>query len=255
MDHKRTYSKEQISKIIAKASKIQARKDLSGDEQGLTEEELIHIAEEVGIDRDSLFEAIQSSDLPELDSNFNWITASSAIQDIHIVGGEITDESWEGVVQDIRRATGGIGKLNKVGKSYEWEQRLKKIGYRHISVTPQNGNTKIQYVSNWRGLKIVSSYLSFIFGFTLTSISLIGVNLPPIVYALLQLLGGTGAMGVGRLYLKLYFEKQKSQFRQIIRSVSKTLNPAKEPEISIEERDSTPEKSSTGSSNIRRERS
>lgn len=253
MSSKRTFSKEEISKIISRASKIQARKDLYGDEQGLTEAELIHIAEEVGIDSDSLFEAIQSSELPELDSDFNWITASSKIQDLHTVNGEVTQETWEEIVQEIRRATGGIGKLNKVGKSYEWEQRLKEVGYKHISLTPENGRTKIQFVSNWRGLKITSSILSFIAGATITGIFLDGTNFADIVYFLLPLLGGIGALGVGRFYLRHYFEKQKSVFRDIIRSVSKTLNPVKEPDITIEVRESTSERSSTGLNNIQRE--
>lgn len=255
MDNQRTFSKEQISKIIAKASKIQARKDLYGDEQGLTKEELIHIAKEVGIDSDSLFEAIYSSDLPELDSNFNWITASSKIQDVHIVKGEITQETWEEIVQEIRRVTGGIGKLNKVGKSFEWEQRLREVGYKHISLTPENGTTKIQLVSNWRGLKFTSSMLSFIAGATITGIFLDGTNFTDIVYFLLPLGGGIGALGIGRFYLRHYFEKQKSIFRDILRSVSKTLNPAKEAEITIGEQEFNQEQSSPGMNNIQRDRS
>lgn len=255
MSPKRTYSKEQISKIIARASKIQARKDLYGDEQGLTEEELIHIAEEVGIDSDSLFEAIQSSDVPELDSDFNWITATSKIQDAHLVKGEINEETWEKVVQEIRRATGGIGKLNTVGKSFEWEQRLKEIGYKHIYLTPENGTTKIQFVSNWGGLKFISSILSFIAGATITGIFLDGTNFADIIYFLLPMLGGLGALSIGRLYLKHYFEKQKSTFKDIIRSVSKTLNSAKEPEIRIEEGQLNQEPSSSSSTGKRRERS
>ncbi len=255
MKNSRTFSKEEISKILSKASKIQARKDVYGDEAGLTEDELIHIAEEVGIDTDSLFEAIQSSDVPELDSDFNWITASSKIQDVHVVNGEINEETWEKVVQEIRRATGGIGKLNTVGKSFEWEQRMKEIGYRHISLTPENGTTKIQFVSNWRGLKIISSFLSFLAGAGITGIFLDGTNFADIVYFLLPLLGGSMALGVGRFYLKHYFEKQKSTFRDIVRSVSKTLNPVSESTITIEKTESASEKSSTKSTNIRRERS
>lgn len=254
MDRNRTFSKEEISKILARASKIQTRKDLYGDEQGLTEEELLHVAEEVGIDRDSLMEAIQSSDVPELDSSFNWLIASSKIQDIHIIKGEITEEMWEEIVQEIRRVTGGIGKLNKVGKSFEWEQRLKEIGYKHISLTPENGTTKIQFVSNWRGLKVLSSFLSFLAGVAITGIFLDGTNFADIVYFLLPLLGGIGAMGVGRLYLKHYFEKQKSMFRDIIRSAAKVLNPERKSEITIDENESTSEQSSIKSNSIRRER-
>lgn len=255
MDQKRTFSKEEISKILARASKIQTRKDLYGDEQGLTEEELMHIAEEVGIDKESLFEAIQSADVPEMDSDFNWITATSKIQDIHIVDGEISEENWENVVLDIRRATSGIGKINNVGKSFEWEQRLREIGYRHISLTPQDGRTKIQFVSNWRGLKITSSFFSFLAGMAITGIFMDGSNLPDIIFFLLPLLGGFGALGIGRLYLKNYFEKQKAQFRQIIKSIGKQLRNSNESEIVIEERDSIENKSSSVSSKARRERS
>lgn len=107
------------------------------------------------------------------------------------------EEIWENVVQEIRRVTGGIGKVNKIGKSFEWEQRRRVAGYRHISLTPQEGNTKIQFVSNWRQLMIPSSFLSFITGATIAGIFLDGTNFPGIVYFLLPLLGGFGALEVG----------------------------------------------------------
>lgn len=255
MENKRTFSKEEISKILSKASKIQAGKDLYGDQQGLTEEELLHIAEEVGFDKDSLREAIQTSDLPELDSGFNWITASHKIQDVHIAPGELDENTWEEIVLEIRRVTGGIGKINKVGKSFEWEQRRREIGYTHISLTPQEGNTKIQFVSNWRGLMITSSFLSFIAGATITGIFLDGTSYPDIVYFLLPLLGGFGALSVGRFYLRSYFEKQKTQFKEIIKSVGKRLGRSAEPDIILKDRDTTGEESSSDSSGARRERS
>lgn len=251
MDSKRTYSKEEISKILSKASKIQTRKDLYGDKQGLTEDELLHIAEEVGIDRDSLFEAIQHSDTPELDSSFNWLTASSKIQDTHIVKGEISQDTWEEIVQEIRRVTGGIGKLNKVGKTFEWEQRLKEIGYKHISLTPENGTTRIQFVSNWGGLKFISSFLSFLAGAAITGIFLDGTNYADIIYFLLPLLGGLGALSIGRFYLRHYFEKQKTIFKEIIQSVSKKLNQRSGSEINLGEAEEIPGESSNLSSTKR----
>lgn len=254
MDSKRTFSKEEISKIFAKASKIQTQKDLYGDEQGLTQEELLRVAEEVGIDKDSLIEAIHSPDVPELDSEFNWITATSHIQDVQIVNGEITEESWEKVVQDIRRVTGGIGKLNTVGKSFEWEQRLKEIGYKHISLTPENGTTKIQFVSNWKGLKFLSTFLSFLAGAAITGIALDGTNFADIVYFLLPLLGGSIALGIGRFYLKSYFKKQKSIFKNIIHSVASTLNPKEESQIEIEKREATEEQFQAGINHSKREK-
>ena len=255
MNNSRTYSKEEISKILAKASKIQTRKDLYGDEQGLTEEELLHVAEEVGIDRDSLIEAIHSSDVTELDSDFNWIKATSRIQDVQFVNGEITEESWEKVVQDIRRVTGGIGKLNTVGKSFEWEQRIKEVGYKHISLTPKDGSTKIQFISNWKGIKILATIMPFLAGVGITGIFLDGTNFVDIVYFILPLLGGFLGLGIGRVYLKNYFERQKSTFKKIISSISKTLNPKHEPQIVIDERESNEEESSTEIRNVHRNKS
>lgn len=255
MENKRTFSKEEISNILSKASKIQTRKDLYGEEQGLTEVELVHIAEEVGIDRESLLEAIHSADIPELDSEFKWITSSHKIQDVHITPGEIDEDTWEDVVQEIRRATGGIGKINKVGKSFEWEQRRREIGYRHISLTPQEGNTKIQFVSNWRQLMITSSFLSFIAGATLTGIFLDGTNYADIIYFLLPLLGGFGALGVGRFFLKRYFEKQKAQFRRIVAAIGKRIRPAEDPSIIIEDRTLHQETTPATSKKAEREKS
>lgn len=255
MENKRTFSKEEISKILTKASKIQARKNLYGDQQGLTEDELLHIAEEVGIDKDSLKEAIQCAGMPELDSDFNWVTASHKIQDVHIAPGEVDEDTWEEIVQEIRRVTGGIGKIHKVGKSFEWEQRMKEIGYKHISLTPQEGNTKIQFVSNWRGLMITSTFLAFLAGAAITGIFLDGTSFPDVVYFLLPLLGGLGALGISRFYLKSYFEKQKSQFKEIIKSIGKRLVQSAEPEIVLEDIETSAKESSPISSSLRRERS
>lgn len=235
MESERIFSKEEISKILSKASKIQAQKELYGEEHGLTVEELEHIAKEAGIDRNSLYEAIQNSDIPEFDSPFNWITASSHIQNIQIVSGEISKDTWEEIVQEIRRITGGIGKLNVVGKSFEWEQRLKEIGYKHISLTPENGTTKMQFVSNWGGLKLISTILPFIAGVAITSVLLDGTNFSDIVYLLLPLLGGTVALTAGRFYLKSYFKKQKKLFTQIAHSIRKKLDPSITSTILIED--------------------
>lgn len=255
MDNKPTFSKEEISKILTKASKIQARKDLYGDQQGLTEDELLHIAEEAGIDKDSVQEAIQSAHMPELDSDFNWITASHKIQDVHITPGEIDEDTWEEIVQDIRQITGGIGKIHKVGKSFEWEQRIKEVGYKHISLTPQDGNTKIQFVSNWRGMMILSSLLPFLAGAAIMGIFLDGTNFPDIVYILLPFLAGIGGLGMGRFYLKRYFEKQKSQFRRILSAIGKRIQPPGSPDIILEDSESQNESGNSVSTTSRRERS
>lgn len=251
----RTYSKEEISKILTRASKIQTRKDLYGDEQALTEEELVHIAEEVGINKESLFEAIHSSDIPELDSEFNWFKSSSNIQNMQTVEGEITEESWEKIVQDIRRITGGIGKLNKVGKIFEWKQRINEIGYKHLSFIPQKGSTQIQYISEWSALELIQSIIPFFIGAGLTGILLDGTAFPGFIYFIIPLLGGLTGTGLVRFYLKKYFEKQKTQFSRIVAAAGKRLRPGITPEIHIDKEEVRGQESTSVSQKARREKS
>ncbi|MEX0721732.1 MAG: hypothetical protein WD059_13750 [Balneolaceae bacterium] len=59
MSDPKVYSRSDISKILSKASEIQTRKDLYSDQQGLNKAELLHIAEEVGIDKDVLIQALR----------------------------------------------------------------------------------------------------------------------------------------------------------------------------------------------------
>lgn len=255
MDSNRTYSKKEISKILARASKIQAQKDLYGDEQVLTEEELVHIAEEVGIDKESLFEAIHSPGVPELNSEFNWFKSSSNIQNMQSVEGEITEESWDKILQDIQRITGGIGKLNKVGKTFEWEQRINEIGYKHLSFIPQNGSTQIQYISEWSALELILSIVPFFIGAGFAGILLDGTAFPGFVYFIIPLLAGLFGTGLVRFYLKKYFKKQKTQLTRIVSAVGKQLRPSMTPKIQIDEEEVRRQESTSVSQKDRREKS
>ena len=157
-----TFNKKEISQILRKASEIQTNKELYGDRDGLTSEELINLAAEVGIDETSVLEAIEGRDIEKFNNHFSWWKGTTKIQTIELVDGEISPEIWDDIIREIRRVVGGIGKDMHTRTSFEWEQRMKDIGYRHISLTPQNGKTRIQYVYNWRGIRFISAFFGFI---------------------------------------------------------------------------------------------
>ena len=124
MSDSKTYSKKEISKVLTKASEIQVKKDLYEDQETLSEEDLIHIAEEVGISREALQEALAKIGEPDLDEqSYSLVKGTSRIQDVSSVKGVIDKEQWEDLVLEIRKITGGIGKVKKTGNTYEWEQR------------------------------------------------------------------------------------------------------------------------------------
>lgn len=238
MSDQRTFSKKEISKILKRASEIQTQKDLYGDQEGLSESELIQLASEVGIDKESLLEALSDQDSPAFDQTFNWFNATSRIQDIHTVPGEVTDENWEEMIQEIRRITGGIGKVNKVGNTYEWEQRRRELGYKHISLTPQNGKTKIQMVSGWGGMKPIVYMVSFMIPLALGSIIMGAMGIPKGLSLMISAGAGLVGTGFGRVFLKFHFEKQKQALHDLAKGITSRLKSfTKQSQISIEEKE------------------
>ncbi|RNC85581.1 MAG: hypothetical protein ED557_02070 [Balneola sp.] len=231
------YSKKEISKILSRASEIQQRKDLYGDKEGLTESELVELAAEVGIEKDSLLEALENVKLPNSKNEFNWFKGTAAVQDIQLIDGEITVQNWDQIIREVRRTTGGVGESSKQGDSFEWVQRFKEIGFRHISFTPTNGKTKVQYVYKWNGLKFMTGFFSFMFAFAIAVIAFENSTFSktlslPIAFAI----GGIGSY-LNRLYLKPYFEKKKATMHRVMDVIRTALKKQSSPEIVIEDQE------------------
>jgi hypothetical protein len=235
MSDNHIYSKKEISKILNKASQIQTQKDLYGDQDGLTEKEILDLANEVGIDTESLLEAIQTYDKPEFDQKFKMSEITSKIQDVAYVDGEMTPELWDDVIDEIRKVTGGIGKSSQKGKSFEWEQRRKEFGYKHISLSPQNGKTKIQYVHNWTSLKFMILFMSVFLGSVFMLVLLKGLGMPKFTAVLYAPLGGLTAFLGSSTFLKYHFSKEKRRLKNIINAISKKLRSSNNSSIRIED--------------------
>lgn len=235
MPENRTFNKEEIRIILNRASEIQTQKDLYGDKEGLSEAELLEVANEVGIDKSSLLEALNKLNETEFNDTFNWLKGTSRLQRINYADGEINEKLWDEVIQEIRKINGGIGKISHVGSTYEWEQRMQEIGYKHISFTPQKGKTKIQYVSSWAPLRFLILFMgSFLFG-VLMLIALKGIGIPKSTAVLFSPIGGLIGFSTGMIYLKSRFEKEKRRLKNIINSVSKKINDLSNPSIVIED--------------------
>lgn len=235
MGNNHLYTKKEISKILKRASEIQTQKDLYGDKDGLTEQEILELANEVGIDKASLLEAIHIHDKPGFDQEFKWSKVTSKIQEVTYVDGEMSSEQWEDVVQEIRKVTGGIGKSAKIGKSFEWEQRRREFGYKHISLTPKDGKTKIQYVHNWTAMKIPLLFIPVFLGSVFMLVALKGIGLPKSTAVMFAPLGGLAAFSGGLMYMKYYYSREKRRLKNMISAISKKMSSSGTPAISIED--------------------
>lgn len=224
MSNYRTYSKKEITKILSKASEFQTQKELYGDKDGLTKEELLEVALEVGIDSDSVRKALELSDHHDSDTSYNWISASPDYYKVTLAEGEISEEKWEEIIQEIRSITGEIGKISKVGKSFEWEQKVNDFGYRHITLTPYNGQTKIQYVSSWKGVRFIVTFFTTLIGFMLTAVSLDGSSLNEFLSILAALGGASVGFGISRFFLKPIHTKKVARNERLIARLSKKIS-------------------------------
>jgi DNA-binding phage protein len=237
MADSKTYSKKEISKILTKASEIQVKKDLYEDQETLSKEDLVHIAEEVGISKEALEEALAKIGEPDLEEQTYSLTkGTSRIQNVSSVHGEITEDQWEDLVLEIRKITGGIGKINKTGNTYEWEQRKSDFGYKHFSFTPKNGQTKIQMVSSWGPFKALVGFLSFFFAFIVTLIAVKEISGKQIALMIAPLFG-LGGFAMSRFFLKSYYQKQKDQLSTLASALSRKIQSFKTNSINIENDD------------------
>lgn len=234
LSNQKIYSKKEISRILWKASEIQTQKDLYGDKEGLDQKELVSLAKEVGIDESSLLEALNKLSDQDLEKSFNWLSGTPRIQKIETVEGEISEDIWDEVVQEIRKINGGIGKLIRTKQSFEWEQRMREIGYKHISFSPKKGTTKIQYVSSWAPLRFLTLFMgTFMFG-VLSLIFFKGIGFPKEIAVLFSPIGGIIGFTTGMFFLKAKFEKEKKKLVSIINAVSAKVRNVKDAEIKIE---------------------
>lgn len=234
---KQIFNKKEISEILKKASEIQTQKELYGDKEGLNKEELVALAKEVGIDQDSLLQAITQKDIPTFDNKFNWLKGTDSVQEIQIFDGEVNQKNWDQVIREIRRTTGGIGETNIQGNTFEWMQRFKEIGTRHISLTSEHGKTKVQYVFKWTGLKFMSGFFSAMFLFAFVFVSLEGSGIAERLATLFAFLAGGAGWYLNRLFLKPQFERKKKTMHRVMDGLKNELAKTivSKPSIELEE--------------------
>lgn len=236
MNMDQTYSRKEIQSILKKASEIQTQKDLYGDREGLSHQELLELAKEVGIDRESMEAALEDMEVNKLTGQYNWFSGTSSIQSITSVDAEFDTEHWEEVVQEIRKVTGGIGKITQNNSSYEWEQRRSDIGYKHLTLTPKNGKTRLQMVSSWNALRTMAGFMGSFIGAILILVIFkeafskqIGLMFAPA--------GGFAGFLLSRVFLKAYYVKQKQQVSRLIQGLSKKIKSLNKHTLDIEEKD------------------
>ena len=236
--HKK-FTKQEISKILAKASEIQLSGESGSDDgsfgEGISKEELLQIAQEVGISQTVLENAINQVE-NQVDKQFNWLIGNSELQASIILDGEATDLQVDQVIPELNTFTGQKGTLEKVGNSYDWEQKDNDPeSIRRITIIPKNGKTKVMQYVNWNELRFLGLGLSALLGSIALMILLKSLGLPKSTYIPFSPLGGLvsyfGFMGG----LKYVFNRQKKKFETIMQLVTDSLERPAQHRINLDE--------------------
>ncbi len=223
-----------MSKILSDTIELQKKTNRS-NETGLTEEELFQIASESGIDTNALKETLLNfRSTPEKDAKFSFLKASSRLNHIQVIPGEIDDEIWDEIHVELRSAIGGLGTPKKSGKAYELEQVVEEVGYKHLSLIPKDGNTRLEYTEDWPALKILVLLLSFMITAGISLVALKELGFTKIIFVMLAPIGGLLGMSLSMLGLRAYFNSKKEKLDRIIEVVSKKLQLTSTNSISID---------------------
>jgi hypothetical protein len=194
MESKRRYSEKEISAILKIAAQHQASagQDEVSANPGMTLAQIEEIASQVGIDPRHVQEAAEALDRGEdHDRSFHLWGAPLTIEFERIVEGEVTEENWSAVVEEIRSCLGIIGQANRVGASFEWTGG--EMDLTHVTVTPRGGQTKIHIIGKVSGSAGLIYGLSASFGVSAAVILPVVMTgmLPVALAASAAIVGGT----------------------------------------------------------------
>ena len=223
MSIQKKYSRNEISKILKIASDLdQATID---KEDGLTEDELKKVAEETGLNPAMITKAIF-----QLENGETPIELSEALKEDYkfktsfLADGIVDDQLWEEVVSEIRATHGGIGKISKMGSTYEWEQRKQNVGYIQVSVTPKGEYSKVSINSNYNIHSRVYGFFGAMVGlpaFTLLSEAFIQQQEISILFTFLG--GFLGWFG-SRFIVKNWMKKKTKVLEYMAKRVSNVIS-------------------------------
>lgn len=160
MTESHRYSEQEIHAIFERAAKRQeqARRAEAASEAGLTLEELQRIGRAAGIEPEHVASAAANLSVSEppraVDSVFG---VPSEVRRERVLQRPATDEAWERMVTELRRAFGQSGVAGEVGRVREWSTTSDDKAPVRVTVTPEGEASRVvieqQLQSQHEGLK------------------------------------------------------------------------------------------------------
>lgn len=154
----RWFSEKQTAEILATAAELQGDASAPSRQGAISEEELKVAARDLGITEQALQAAIERSSQPQAQRKgffggpLNW--------EIEIAfPGRCTDEQWEQVVADVRRALGEQGTIEQRGSTREWSGKGGGIEETTVNLREAEGRLLLTITSRLEGFALIAHLL------------------------------------------------------------------------------------------------
>lgn len=231
---KRVYNRQEISSILAKASELEVSRKGADYSEGLSKDELMKLAAEVGVSIKSMEDAIQSLKTPAFSHSYNWISGTARLENIQQLDTRFTPEFKAAALQHLQESENEIGNTDLKSGMLVWKSQ-KEMRFTSLKFVEEDNKVRVEYSSNWMPLKIISSVFPAMVLFILT-VALtkeMGLAIP---VSLLAGLGGAfvGVMGA-RVWLKFYFNNQKNRMINMLNKLQGLKHKTASGSITIEE--------------------
>lgn len=227
----RRLSEKEIQQVIRRAAEIQEARDAGPVVLGPTPDEVVKIGEDLGMSGDALRAAIKEVlEGVEKPRRGPWGSPLSFASS-RVYEGELTEDDWHELVQELRRAYGKTGKVSEVAGAREWHGEDGGLDPIHVSARSKDGVTRVAIRSDLHGTAVLSGIVG---GFPLLLGTIIfskAAGLPPL--AELAISGGVfGAALVGwRSMLGWIGGRRKAAIEQTEVEIERlTERTAEEPE-------------------------
>lgn len=140
---RRVYSEQEVTKIIARASEISEAEDTLAFSPGVTEDELIRLAKEVGISGAALEKSLAEH------NDFTEQRGGSAFVEVFegVVEGEVDESDLDLVLEGLRTLNVSADRYIRIGRSIEF-RLWTGISQAKVTLQARNGRTRISVRSD-----------------------------------------------------------------------------------------------------------
>ena len=215
----RRYDDKEVAQILNIATERQLGSSLN--REGMTLQELLRVAEEIGIDPEGVEGAAAELDMPAKSGRRH---PSDSVLVNRRVNGGLPEQVWEELINELRRSTGKPGQASLNGTAREWSCGSDSNSLM-LSASTRDGKTWLRLLGDTSGSTRSTTTAGFAIGVLLTTVpfvvaakSTLAIN-SFVVMALAVLIAGLTALVVQGLV-----HANRKKFEQETESVADRLS-------------------------------